>query len=117
MVFRNEAPIPESTLIRAKKASVEWRIRQKLIHPLHTPNPNRSGGNRKKTLYIAWGKPQEGSITVNFDGSKILQGAAEGFILRNWEGRFIQAASFYLGTTSVLVAEATTMRNGIRVAL
>ena len=117
MVFRSETPIPESTLIRAQKANVEWRIRYKLTSPLHTPIPNQSGGSRKKTHWVAWRKPQGGSIKINFDGSKTLQGAAGGFILRNWEGRFIQAASFYLGGGSVLVAEATTMRNGIKAAL
>jgi len=37
MVFRNETPIPGSTLIRAKKASVEWLIRHKLTQILHLP--------------------------------------------------------------------------------
>ena len=41
----------------------------------------------------------------------------EGFILRNWVGDFIQVASFSLGATSVLVAEAIAMRNGLRVAI
>jgi len=54
---------------------------------------------------------------MNFDGSKISQGAARDFILHNWEGRFIQAATFYLGAVSGLVAEATIMRNGIKAAI
>ena len=54
---------------------------------------------------------------MNFDGSKISQGATGDFSIRNWEGRFIQAAAFNLGATSILVAEATAMRNGIRAAL
>ena len=82
MVFRNETLIPESALIRAKKASAEWRIRHTFTHSIHTPNPNWSSGNRKTHL-VAWRKPQERSIKINFDGSKTLQGAARGFILRN----------------------------------
>ena len=117
MVFRSKTPILESTLIRAKKANAEWRIRYKLTIPLQTPIPNQSGGNRKKIHWVAWRKPQRGCIKINFDGSKTLQAAAEGFLLRNWEARFIQAASFYLGVASVLVEKATTMRNDIRAAL
>ena len=37
--------------------------------------------------------------------------------MRNWAGRFIQAASVNLGATSILVAEATTIRNKIRAAV
>lgn len=72
MVFRSETPIPENTLIRAKKANAEWHIRYKLTNPLHTPIPNQSGGSRKKTHWIAWRKPQGGTIKINFDGSKTL---------------------------------------------
>lgn len=117
MLFRSETPIPESTLIRAKKANAEWRIRLELTHPLHSPFPNQSSGRRRKTHWVAWRKPQRESIKINFDGSKTFHGAGGGFIIRNWEGRFIQAASFSLGGASVLVAEATAMRNGIKAAL
>ena len=58
MVFQSKTPIPESTLIRAKKANVEWRIRYKLTNPLNTPIPSQLGGNRKKTHWVAWRKPQ-----------------------------------------------------------
>jgi len=37
--------------------------------------------------------------------------------MRNWDGQFIQALAFNLGASSVLVAEATAMRNGIKVAV
>ena len=58
-----------------------------------------------------------GFIKINFDGSKSSQGAAGGFIIRNWEGKFIQASAFNLGASSILIAEATAMHNGIKVAV
>jgi len=41
MVFHNETLIPRSTLIRAKKACNEWRIRHRFTQTLHplTPKP------------------------------------------------------------------------------
>jgi len=77
--------------MRAKKASAERRIRHKLTQPLHPSNPTQSTLNRKKTHWVAWRKTQGGFIKINFDGSKISQRAVGGFILRNWEGRFVQA--------------------------
>jgi len=49
--------------------------------------------------------------------SKSPTQAAGGFVLRNWEGKFIQAASFNLGATSILVAGVTAMRNSLKVAV
>ena len=57
MVFRSETPIPENTLIRVKKVNSEWRIRYKRTNPLHTPIPNQSSGNHKKTHLVVWRKP------------------------------------------------------------
>jgi len=105
------------TLIGAKKASAKWSIRHRFTQTFHPPKPNLSASSRKKTHWVAWRKPRGGFIKVNFDGSKSLQGAAVGFIIRNWEGKFIQASTFKLGASSVLVAEATAMRNGIKVAI
>ena len=97
MVFRNEMPNPGITLIRAKKTTTEWRIRHNLTHSIQLPNPIISTTNRKKTYWVAWKKPRGGFIKSNFDGSKSSQGAAGGFIIRDWEKKFIQALAFNLG--------------------
>ena len=52
--------------------------------------------------------------SINFDRSRNSQEPVGGFIIRDWRGRFIQAAVFNPGTASVLVAEATTMCNRIK---
>jgi len=115
-VFRDELLQPMAPLIRAKKASAEWRIRHKLTLSLHPPIFYPQSSDNKQSYWVAWRKPQYGFIKVNFDRSKSSNQAAGGFVLRNWEGKFIQVVSFNLGATSILVAEATTMRNGLRVA-
>ena len=38
------------------------------------------------------------------------------FIFRNWDEKFIQALAFHLGASSILVAEATAMHNGLQTA-
>jgi len=52
-VFRNEVSNPVAILIRAKKASVEWRIRYKLTQSIHSLHPHSSTTNPKKTYWIA----------------------------------------------------------------
>jgi len=117
MIFGSETPNLGINLIRAKKVSVEWSIRHRFTQTFHPSNPNLPASNRKKTHWVAWRKPRGGFIKINFDGSKSSQGTVGDFIIRNWEGKFIQVATFKLGVSSVLVAEATTMRNGIKVAV
>ena len=38
-------------------------------------------------------------------------------MLRNWTGHVLQAGAFPLGAASILVAEATALRNGLRAAV
>jgi len=53
----------------------------------------------------------------NFDGFKSSHQASGGGTIRNWTSRLIQARPFNLETTSILVAKATIMRNGIRATI
>ena len=104
-------------MIRAKRASAEWRIRHKLTHSNQPTLPPSSSRNPKQLVGIAWQRLPGGFIKVNFDGSKSSQHAAGGYVIRDWTGRIIQAGACNLGTTSILVAEATAMRNGLRAAI
>jgi len=82
-VFCNERLPPVGTLIRAKKASVEWRIKHKLTHsfqPSPHPAPTPS---LKKTHWVAWKTPPQGFIKLNSDGSKVHHQASGGYVLRN----------------------------------
>jgi len=44
---------------------------------IFSPNPDPSAANHKKTVWIAWKKPQGGFVKINFDGSKALKGQQE----------------------------------------
>jgi len=68
-------------------------------------------------LGVAWQPPPLGFIKLNFDGSKSSQQAAGGFVIRDWTGRLLQAGACNLGAASILVAEATALRNGLRAAI
>ena len=104
-------------MIRAKKASAEWHIRHKPTQSIQPPNPPLSSRNPKQLVGIAWKKPPERFIKVNFDGSKSSQHAVGGYVIRDWTCHLIQAEAFDLGATSILVPEATAMRNGLRPAV
>jgi len=51
-------------------------------------------------------------IEITFDGFKLSQSAAIGFIIYNWKGKFIQAIAFNLGASSFLVVKAIPMLIG-----
>jgi len=116
-MFRSETPNPRTTLIRAKKATAEWHIRYKFTQTIQSSTSTFSAINRKTTYWIAWRRPQGGFIKINFNESKSSQGAVGGFIIRSWEGKFIQTSVFNLGVSSILIAKATAMRNEIKAAV
>ena len=116
-VFCNEKLPPVITLIRAKKASAEWRIRHKFTLPFQpslkiAPSPSFKSASR-----IGWKKPPHHFIKLNSDGAKAPHQASGGYVLRNSTGQVIQAGAFPLGTASVLIAEATALRNGLHAAV
>ena len=114
VVFCNETLSPVVTLIRAKKTSAEWRIRHKLTNSIQ-PSPHLGPSpSFKKSLRVAWKKPPQHFIKLNSDGSKVHHQASGGYVLCNWTGHVLQAGAFPLGAASILVAEATALRNGLR---
>ena len=107
------------TLLRAKRNWAEWMLRtasSDLTSSLSSPFPPHPPQSNKTPYLIRWQLPRGGFVKLNFDGSKSVAGAAAGFVLRSWQGGFIKGGSRFLEHASILVAEATTMRDGIRVA-
>jgi len=87
-----------------------------LIHPLnHLISTTLR--HPKTGQFIEWKLPIEGSIKINFDGSKSLTGATTRFVIRRWQGNFIMAGSHFLEQVLILVVEATTKRNGVKIAV
>jgi len=80
-------------------------------------SPQRAHRYPHSIHHIGWKLPQGGFIKLNFDGTKSATGAAAGFVLRSWQGAFIKAGTRFLECASILVAEATAMRDGISAAL
>jgi len=120
LVFRSETPSPMGTLLRAKRSWAEWMIRTSSSIPTYStssPDPSQPSHHPHSSCFIGWNSPRGGFIKINFDGSKSPAGAAAGFVIRNWQGGFIKAGSRFLEQASILVAEATAMRDGIRTAL
>jgi len=108
------------TLLRTKRSWAEWILwTSPLFFPSSIPSysPHHTHPNPQSTHLIGWKLPHGGFIKINFDGSKSPTGAAAGFVLHNWQGGFIMAGSRFMEQAPIIVAEATTMRDGIRAAL
>ena len=82
-----------------------------------TTTPNYLNHQPEEDLLGSMEEATRGFIKINFDGSKSSQGAAGGFIIHDWEGKFIQVSAFNLRRSSILIVEATAMRNGIKEAV
>jgi len=66
---------------------------------------------------VRWHPPSPGFVKLNFDGSLINLSAAGGFIIRDWTGKLVKAEASYYGDTSILVAEARALRDGLRATI
>ena len=62
---------------------------------------------------IKWQAPPLSCFKLNFDGSVTNCSAACGFVIRDGDGRPIVAEASNAGKTTVPVAEATALRNGL----
>ena len=103
------------TLLRAKRSWAEWKIRTSssaLSSPFSSSFPPHTHQSPKVQRLIGWKLPHGGFIKINFNGTKSRAGAAAGFVLRCRRGGFIQAGTRFLEHASILVAEATAMRDG-----
>ena len=66
---------------------------------------------------MRWLPPPNNFIKLNFDGSFINTSAAGGFIIREWTGKLIQAGAAHFGETSIIVAKARELKNGVIAAI
>jgi len=118
LIFRNESISPMGTLLRAKRNWAEWKLGTTSTSSSPTPCSSPQPHHYPQSLHlIGWKLPWGGFIKLNFDGTKSTAGAAAGFVLRSWQGGFIKAGTRFLECASVLVAEATALRDGISAAL
>ena len=67
--------------------------------------------------FVRWHSPPLGFVKLNFDGSLINFSAVGGFIIRDWIGRLPKAGAKYYGNSSILVAEARALPDGLYSAI
>ena len=114
-VFNNEIFNPIACLVRAKKANAEWRIQTCMSVDHYFRGPSSSP--TPSIHLVRWHPPSLGFIKFNFDGSLINSSAAGGFIIRDWTSKLVKAGAHFYGNTSILVAEARALRDGLRLAI
>jgi len=66
--------------------------------------------------YVRWHPPPPNFIKLNFDGSLINNSSAGDFYLRDWTGKLIKVGATHYGETSILVAEARALTDGVTAA-
>lgn len=70
-----------------------------------------------KVSLIAWELPPPTFHKLNFDGSVRGAAAVAGFIIHTHDGQLLRASTFNLGRSSIIIAEATALHQGLRLAL
>ena len=115
VVFENKFFDPLRCLIKAKKAFTEWRIQSCL-----SADYSRRGSSSPplKPFHLArWNPPPPGFVKINFDGSLSNSSVAGGYVISDWTGKLLQAGTANYGTTSMVVAEARALRDGVSAAI
>ncbi|KAL6225750.1 hypothetical protein ACLB2K_004599 [Fragaria x ananassa] len=110
-----------------------WKTRNETIFPGKQPNPRSTfaaamnhlqntvnlctfgstESNNENDQMIRWSLPPNESVKLNFNGSMKSNSAVGGFIFRNPLGSPFAAAAFNFGSTTVPVAEAVALHNGL----
>uniref|UniRef100_A0A7C9CL39 RNase H type-1 domain-containing protein n=1 Tax=Opuntia streptacantha TaxID=393608 RepID=A0A7C9CL39_OPUST len=112
IIFRQEVFCPLRTLIRAKQEFAEWKIRTRLSED--TVSRGSTLHRSTSSFLVRWKAPPLGFVKINFDRSLFLNSSAGGFIIRGWGGNLIKAGAAHHGTSSILVAEARALGDGVR---
>jgi len=74
--------------------------------------------HRRSTLnfIVRWNAPPPRVVKLNFDGSLSHNSAIGGFIIRDWISQLIKVGAAHYGESSILIAEARALRDGIKAA-
>ena len=62
---------------------------------------------------VRWDPPPPGFVKINFDGLLLNSSAAGGCVLRDWTGKLLKIGAANYGTTSITVAEARALKDGV----
>ena len=113
VLFANEDFIADTIFKVSESGYIDWIARitdsrdpqiQSESRPVLSPSPQ----------FIHWETPKWDWFKLNFDGSKTTNGnAAIGFVSRDDKAKIAMMGSKSCGLTSVLVAEALTLKEGL----
>ncbi|XP_024164479.1 uncharacterized protein LOC112171545 [Rosa chinensis] len=82
-----------------------------------THNPRSATTSNSLSEVIKWHRPPENLVKLNFDGSVSSSNlAAAGFVIRNYFDDPIVAGSRSIGSSTVPLAECTTLKDGLLAA-
>ena len=73
--------------------------------------------NVKTTGIVRWIFLPGGFIKINFEGTLSSSEAAVGYVLRDWQGRLINAGTRFMHDAPILVSKANAIQDGIKAAL
>jgi len=100
VTFPKEFFSQSQTLLCAKRNWVDGNpaLIHLLIHPCTTSSTTKSiHSHHKTTRLIRWKLPAGGYTKLNFDSSKLQEGAAIArYVLREWKGSFITASTRFV---------------------
>ena len=61
--------------------------------------------------------PPPGVVKKNFDGSILNSSVTGGYVLRDWTGKHLKAGAANYGSTSIMVAEARALKDGVHAVI
>jgi len=115
VAFENKFFNPLKCLIKAKKVYAELRIRSCISDDSSLRGAPSSSS--KPVHLIKWHPPPPGFVKINFDGSLLNSSAAGGYVLRDWTGKLLKIGVTNYGHSSIVVAEARAVKDGVSAAI
>ena len=66
---------------------------------------------------MTWNPPPPGVVKINFDGSLFNSSAVRGYVLLDWTDKLFKAGAANYGSTSIMVAEARALKDGVHATI
>ena len=113
MIFRKIKPNP---FLIIEKATSTFQNLHELISETYLSNEEHFVPC-KVEKGIRWIPPINGRFKLNFDGSRINNTSALGWVIRDFNGTINIARSRHLSNVLIIIAEFVALRNGVLVAI
>ncbi|XP_061993617.1 uncharacterized protein LOC133711526 [Rosa rugosa] len=107
LIFQRLVPSPNKTLFGGVMMGTNYC----------QANPKNSQPKLSKYFQVKWQPPNSEQVKLNFDGFVRNGSATIGFVIWNSDGNPLVVANKRLGHSSVLIAEAIALRDGLHTVL